>query len=291
MFGYVTPCISELKVRDYEKFKAYYCGLCRAIKNNIGNLPRITLNYDMTFLAILLDSLSKDKIVYKRQLCLFHPTRKKTILKSTSALEYAAFYNIAFTYYKLLDDVHDDSSIKSNFLAHWLKIYLNKLPDSFKKNLEYIKKGLNDLTQIETSRNNNSFDKICHPFSNITAFTLCNYTDSNSETLYALGYNLGKWIYVIDALDDLKKDMEKGKFNVLNYCFNKNELNYSEFYVEIQNRVDFILGSCASTCMNYFNKLPISKNQELLHNILQYGLLEKMDKVFKRGAYKNEKSI
>ncbi|MBP2032423.1 hypothetical protein J2Z42_001088 [Clostridium algifaecis] len=291
MFGYVTPCIPELKVKDFEKFKAYYCGLCRSIKSNIGNFPRIALNYDMTFLAILLDSLSEDKIIYKREVCLIHPTKKKTILQDTSALKYAAFFNICLSYYKLLDNIQDDDSKKDKFLSYSFKRYLNKLPESFKPNIKYIKNSLYKLSDIENNAENKTFDSICHHFSDLTAFILSNYSHKDSENLYWLGYNLGKWIYIIDSLDDLKKDMRNGNFNVLNHCFNNKNLSYDKFYLEIKAKVDFILGTCASRCMDFFNKLPIIKNRELLYNILQYGLLEKMDKVFMRGAYKNEKSL
>lgn len=291
MFGYVTPCIPELKVKDFEKFKSYYCGLCRSIKSNIGNFPRIALNYDMTFLAILLDSLSEDKPMYKKELCLVHPIKKRTILQDTPALKYAAFFNISLSYYKLLDNIQDDNSKKDKLLSYTFKKYLNKLPENFKSNVVYIKNNLYDLSQIENNNKNETFDSICHPFSDLTAFILSSYSHKNGENLYWLGYNLGKWIYIIDALDDLKKDIEKGNFNVLNHCFNNKNLCYDEFYLEINDKVDFILGTCASTCMDFFNKLPIIKNKELLYNILQYGLLEKMDKVFKRGAYKNEKSL
>lgn len=77
MFGYVTPYKMELKIKDYEKFKAYYCGLCRSIKYNIGNVPRISLNYDMTFLALLLDSLGTGEQTYvKKKMCSSSHARK-----------------------------------------------------------------------------------------------------------------------------------------------------------------------------------------------------------------------
>ena len=77
MFGYVTPFKMELKIKDYEKFKAYYCGLCHEIKSNFGDLPRMSLNYDMTFIAVLFDALSSDKTIYEPFKCALHPTKKK----------------------------------------------------------------------------------------------------------------------------------------------------------------------------------------------------------------------
>ncbi|MFL0197673.1 DUF5685 family protein [Clostridium sp. WILCCON 0269] len=293
MFGYVTPCKMELKIKDYEKFKAYYCGLCMSIKQNSGNIPRISLNYDMTFLALLLDSLEYDKQIYIKKRCLLHPINKKTVLKDNVPLKYAAFCNISLSYFKLLDDVNDENSIKSRIISLFLKRYLNNMPENFKKTFEIIKNKLEDLYKLEKNFKNKSIDVLSHPFGDLTGFILKSYDNDKDtkEDLYLLGYNLGKWIYIIDALDDLKKDMSKNKFNAINTCFNNKNLCYENFIIEITPRIDFILGTCAAQCINIFNKLPIKKNKELLYNILQYGLLDKMDRVFKRGVYKNEKSI
>lgn len=293
MFGYVTPCKMELKMKDYEKFKAYYCGLCISIKNNIGNIPRVSLNYDMTFLALLLDSLECNNQVYMKKRCLFHPANKKIILKDNAPLKYAAFCNISLSYFKVLDDVYDENSLKGKIMYLCLKRYLSNMPDNFKNIFENIKNKLESLYTLEKSSQSMSIDALSHPFGDLTGFILKSYNNYNAsvEDLYLLGYNLGKWIYIIDALDDLKKDMQKNKFNAINVCFNDKNLCYDNFIIEIMPRIDFILGTCAAQCTNIFNKLPIKKNKELIYNILQYGLLDKMDRVFKRGVYKNEKSI
>ena len=293
MFGYVTPCKMELKLKDYEKFKAYYCGLCISIKNNIGNIPRVSLNYDMTFLALLLDSLEYDNQIYIKKRCLLHPANKKIILKDNAALKYAAFCNISLSYFKVLDDIYDENSLKGRIVSLCLKRYLNNMPKDFKEIFNTINHKLKHLYTLERNPENLSIDALCHPFGDLTGFILKSYNNSTTtgENLYLLGYNLGKWIYIIDALDDLKKDMKKNKFNLINVCFNENKLCYENFIIEISPRIDFILGTCAAQCTNIFNKLPIKKNKELIYNILQYGLLDKMDRVFKRGVYKNEKSI
>ncbi|MCI1995684.1 MAG: DUF5685 family protein [Clostridium luticellarii] len=292
MFGYVTPYKMELKIKDYEKFKAYYCGLCRSIKHNLGNVPRVFLNYDMTFLAILLDSLEDGRQNYEKERCVLHPMKKKVILKDSEALEYAAFCNISLVYFKLLDDVSDDMSFSSRILSFYLKRYLNKMPEDFKKNFTYMSRKLKNLYDLEKNSKNKSIDVLAHPFGELTGFILSSFKDGEfKDKIYSLGYNLGKWIYIIDALDDLNTDMYHGKFNAIEHCFNCENLHFKEFSREVEPRIDFILGICASQCMNAFNELPVKRNEELLYNILQYGLLDKMDKVFKRGVYKDEKSI
>lgn len=292
MFGYVTPCKMELKIKDYEKFKAYYCGLCRSIKENIGNIPRATLNYDMTFLAILLDSLNNDASIYNKKVCAMHGFRKKVSLKDNPSLKYAAFCNTALSYHKLVDNINDDGSKKSKIFSLLLKGYLNKTLAEFSGHLTYIENKLNELYKLEANPEGKSIDHTAHPFAELTAFILSSYkNDENKNNLYWLGYNLGKWIYIIDAWDDLERDMRAKKFNVINSCFNKDNSPYKDFSKEIEERIDFILGSSAAQCIYYLNNLPLKRNEELLHNILQFGLLEKMDKVFKRGVCKNEKSV
>ncbi|MEY7999262.1 DUF5685 family protein [Clostridium sp. Mt-5] len=292
MFGYITPYKMELKIKDYEKFKAYYCGLCRSIKHNIGNVPRIFLNYDMTFLTILLDSLENDRQIYVKKRCILHPMRKKVILKDNISLKYAAFCNISLTYFKLLDNVNDDMSTTSKILSFYLKKYLNAMPEGFKKNFTDINHKLQNLYSLEKNSENKSIDALAHPFGELTGFILSSFKNNeNKDNLYFLGYNLGKWIYIIDALDDLRSDISHGKFNAINQCFNCENLCCEKFLKKIEPRIDFILGTCAAQCMNAFNKLPIKRNEELLYNIIQYGLLDKMDKVFRRGVYKDEKSI
>ena len=108
MFGYVTPLKPELKIREYEMFRGYYCGVCMHIKDTFGNLPRLTLNYDMTFLGLLLDGLHKESPQIKFQRCMAHPLKNKPMIISNKSLEYTAAMNVSLVYYKLLDDVNDD---------------------------------------------------------------------------------------------------------------------------------------------------------------------------------------
>ena len=113
MFGYITPLKMELKVKEFEYFRSYYHGLCYAIKNNFGNIPRLTLNYDMTFIGFLLDGLSNDLITIKDKRCIKHPTYDIKVIDETLALNYVANLSIIFFNYKLEDNIKDDNSKKS----------------------------------------------------------------------------------------------------------------------------------------------------------------------------------
>lgn len=299
MFGYVKPCKMELKIKDYEKFKAYYCGLCKNIKSDFGNLPRLTLNYDMTFLAILLDSTQDTQIKFEKHRCLLHPMKKKIVVSKCSALSYAAFCNVALTYYKLLDNVYDDKSIFSKLYSMFLNSYFKRTSIDLKNHIPRIESKLNELYSIENNPGERSLDEVCHPFAELTGIILSSYKKDYDKDLdlYWLGYYLGKWIYIIDAFDDLEKDTKKNKFNAINSLLNKDNLPYDKFSNSIKERIDFLLVSCAEQCLQHFNNLSIKRNKDLLYNILQYGLMERMDIVFKksykdaRSEYNNEKSI
>lgn len=281
----------ELKMKDYEKFKAYYCGLCRSIKNNAGNIPRVLLNYDMTFLAILLDSFDESKSVYARCRCIVHPFHKRVFLLDNDALKYAAYFNIILSYHKLADNYNDERSAKSKILLKVLAPYMRRFPESTLAMENEIKKRLNELSAIEASQNEMNIDEISHPFADLTGYVLSSYNEREKEALYWLGYNLGKWIYIIDAFDDLEKDMKNGRFNAIEAAFGRKNQEYGELKEEISGRVDFVLTASARQCVVCLDELHLNKNSELLHNILQYGLMEKMDKVFKRSCKENEESI
>ncbi|KOA20778.1 hypothetical protein CLHOM_09200 [Clostridium homopropionicum DSM 5847] len=293
MFGYVSPYKMELKIKDFEKFKAYYCGLCVSIKNSFGNLPRFSLNYDMAFLGVLLDSLEDKKNIYIKNSCIAHPFKKRVIIINSSALDYAAFCNVCLTYYKLLDDFHDDISIKSKILSQFLNIYLKGLSQDKIYIRQYIENKLRELSILEKAATKENLDVLSHPFADLTGFILSAFVDNNGYKLdlYWLGYNLGKWIYIIDAYDDLEKDLLKKKFNPINSALNHENLDYSQFKNTIEERIDFTLASCARECYEYYLKLPIKKNHDILDNILHYGLVQKMNLVFKRSVCENEKSL
>ncbi|MGL5869571.1 MAG: DUF5685 family protein [Clostridium chrysemydis] len=286
MFGYITPMKPEMKVKDYELFRSYYCGVCMSIKKNYGNLPRLGLNYDMTFLAILLDSLEDTSLDLKSKRCIAHPNLKKQMIFNNRAIDYAASMNVSLVYFKLLDDKLDDNTVKSKLSLFALSPYRRKFSKDIEKVNNVIKENLLNLEKLEKSKSFTSIDEICHPFSVIVGSILKKYpyrfkNDSFTlrENLYDLGYSLGKWIYLIDALDDLKEDMEKDKFNPINYLFNKENLDYTSFKEIIKERIEFNILSCGSTLNENFQKLDTFKNKDIIQNVISLGMMDKLTKI------------
>ncbi len=293
MFGYVTPYKMELKIKDYEMFKAYYCGLCISIKNNFSNLCRMTLNYDMTFLGILLDSLEYSKHKYVVTKCIAHPMKKRPKVIDNRALDYAAFCNVSLVYYKLLDDYNDDNSLSKKFISMYIKKFINKSKEDLSPILVNIEENIKKLSFLEKSGEIISIDELSDPFASLTAFIVSYYYKNENfyNELYDLGYNLGRWIYIIDAFDDLKEDMEKHKFNAINKAFNVENLSYEDLIIKEGNRIEFNLIMSANSTSEALDKLPINKNKDLLFNILQLGLMNKIETIKSRSDKKHEKSL
>lgn len=286
MFGYVTPLKDELKIRQFEDFRSYYCGLCRHIRTNYGQLPRLALNYDMTALALLLDGLSPDKAYRRKQICLTHPHKKKPMIITNEALSYAASMNVALVYYKLLDDVQDDKDLKSKILATALKPYKHKFPKEINPILKVIETNLQKLYDLELSKDFSSLDEMSDPFALIVANILKMYpyplredTPKLREDLYQLGYALGKWIYVIDALDDLKDDLEKDNFNPLVHLYGQDKEPYVDLLNLIKEPVSFTLLNCGYVCKSILNHLPLIRGKALLKNIVVLGMMDQYTKV------------
>ncbi|WP_455821643.1 DUF5685 family protein [Clostridium butyricum] len=267
MFGYVTPLKGELKVKDFGRFKCYYCGLCCHIKKQFGNIPRLSLNYDMTFLGLLLDALNPDEVEVASHRCILHPTEKKVVISNNKAVSYAAYINISLFYYKLVDDVQDDKLLKSKIFASVLNPYRKKFPKSVLKIDNEIKMYLNELSTLENSKSFSSLDEICDPFSKLVGTVFKNYpyeltddSDTLRDTLYTLGYSIG----------------------------NKDNMIYEEFIESIKPRIEFTILNCGYSIKDNLMTLNLNRNKDILYNIVELGLMDKYIKVINHPDDTNE---
>ena len=153
--------------------------------------------------------------------------------------------------------------------------------------------NISKLTDLENSSECISIDELSHSFADLTGFLITFYYKDKDfhEDLYKLGYNLGRWIYIIDAYDDLEEDMKNNKFNAINKAFNSEGLSFEELIKAQRDRIEFNLMISASTTVDALNNLPIVKNNDLLFNILQLGLMHKIESIKSRSDKKDEKSI
>lgn len=215
MFGYIKPSTPELRVRDNELYKAFYCGLCRALGLQICKSARFTLSYDIVFLALVRAFASNETITIKNRRCLVHPIKKRPMAECEKALTYSATVSAILSYHNLVDDLNDEKGFKKlaktiifpTFRRHRKKA---DMPNLDKK----IEESLKSLYDSETSENpsaENCADKFGNVLSIVFAY---NFGDKITERILGdIGYHIGRWIYLVDAIDDHKEDKKSSKFN------------------------------------------------------------------------------
>ena len=211
MFGYVVINKPELKIKDYDKYQEYYCGLCQSLKQNHGRRGQLTLNYDLNFVGILLSSLYEptDKQYLIR--CPLHPFHKKSV-RTNQYMDYVSDMNIVLTYYKLEDDVLDENSLKSKTFKQLLKKEFNRIKKKYPDKVEKIKEHLDQIHYLEKSHCLD-LDEVAGHFGHIMA-SICVYQeDVFKDDLYQMGFYLGKFIYLIDAFEDVEEDIKKQTYN------------------------------------------------------------------------------
>jgi len=261
MFGYVTADISSLSENCLRRYRGCYCGLCRTIGQSFGTIHRLTLNYDLTFLALFLTALYEPKETARDFRCALHPFKMETYWYS-DATEYAADMNIALSYYKALDDSADDRSLSAQMLARLLKKEMWGLLQKYPRQLLAIQKNLSALADQEKS-GSQDVDLCANLFGKIMEELFVWREDRWETALRTMGRALGRFIYLADAVLDLAHDLKHGRFNVLSgRC---DPPNVKEQYFPV---LSMLLGECTEA----FETLPIIQDLDILRNILYSGV-------------------
>jgi hypothetical protein len=295
MFGYVIPEKPEMKIKDYELFRAYYCGVCRAIGRRQGQLKRFMLSYDSSFLAVLLSAAAGERVRLLQKRCMAHPLKKRNMVDESAVVDYVSDINTILAYYNLEDKKRDEASIVPASALIMLKRSFKRLRRQYEKKCGIMEKLLDDLVRLEKEKCA-SMDMAAEPFARlmeeVMAYEpLCG--DENTEkALRWTGYNLGKWIYLLDAFDDLEKDIKKGSYNPLIYQYGYEGQDIAGFRDQIRARVEFNLTYSLSEISKAFELLDITINRDILENIIYLGMLRKTENILLAGREgKVEKSV
>ena len=277
MFGYVRINKMDLTFREYEHYKSYYCGLCKYLKENHGEISRLGLNYDITFLIVILSAIYKPKTNIFEEKCIVSPFKnKKKIINEIT--EYAASMNILLTYYKLQDNLLDDKGIKDIFAYN---LYKNKLSLAHKKypqKSNIIREQMNLLNQLEKDKEC-SIDKISNSFGEIMGEIFSYKDDEYKDDLRKIGFNIGKYIYILDAYEDLEEDYKKGRYNpFIEYINNKDELK-----LKVDRLISISLGLLSSSIDN----LRLQLNRGIIENIVYSGVYLRYKNILEKGCENN----
>jgi hypothetical protein len=303
MLGYVKPDKPDLKIKEFEIYGGYYCGICKSIAKRYGQFPRLALNYDSVFLAILIGAVEPTVEHFEFERCIVHPTKKRTIIYDNSAVDYAADILLLLAYYKLKDDYQDDRSLKAAIGTTLMQGTFMRLMKTAPEKCAYVKDQLSELARLESERCP-SIDRSAEPFAKLMeeVFDYPGWKKEQnggelSQIYRRIGYHLGKWIYLIDAYDDVEENLKKNSFNplLIQFEYDPKKETVDEFKERIRERVEtnlvLYLAEIAKSCSH----LKFEKNQGLIENILYFGLMRKTEEILQattqKGTEKNAESI
>lgn len=268
MFGYVKACKPELKIKEYETYKAVYCSLCKKLGKSYGLLSRFTLSYDFTFLALLNMSLKDGCDGFERKRCAFNPLKKCNYCKNLDAIDMPAAAAMIMLYYKILDNIVDERGFKK--FKYWcIKPLFSRAHKKAAKKYPQIEESVSEYITAQSAlekANCTSIDEAADPTAKVMEkiLTLCSDDEMQKRVLQRMGYCLGRYIYLLDAAVDLPEDTKKGGYNVLK--------NVDES--EIKQRIKQQLYFCTNEAARAFELLDIKKYKTILGNIIYLGLEE-----------------
>ena len=260
MFGYVTASLKELEENARKRYGAVYCGICRRIRVQSGNVARLGLSYDMAFLALLLMSLYEPEEETGDKACNLHPIRKRPWIDN-KFIRYAADMNVALGYYNFLDDWEDDGKRSAKILAGQFGKHLPEIAERYPRQCRAIEDCIRQLSRLEREDCANP-DKPASCFGQLMGEILTYEDDLWAPHLRQMGFYLGRFIYLLDAALDYDKDEKQGKYNpYLAMGTGKDWPRWEEYLILTMGR-----------CTDAFEKLPLVQDKPLLDNILYSGV-------------------
>lgn len=276
MFGYVKPFKPDLKIIEFDTYKSIYCGLCHELGSSFGPFSKFTLSYDFAFLSALLLSLEEESPSFCKERCIANPFTKKACMKENDCTRFSAACAMILFYYKVLDNIKDSGFFKKlcmycirPFAASARKKAARQFPD-----VEEAVKAYFETQQQVESDTACSIDKASDPTGKMLSF-IASYRateEGEKRILTRLGYFLGRWIYIIDAFDDVEDDRKEGNFNPL---LTTDSLDDRED-TTIRTFATEELNLAAAEVANCYQLLEIKKFRGILDNIIYYGLKESL---------------
>ena len=268
MFGYVTIYEPELKVKDLKKYKAYYCGLCRMLKEKYGFMGQMTLTYDMTFAVILLSSLYENASEAERHRCKVHPIKKQMMLRN-EITDYAAAMNVLLAYYHMEDDWQDDRKVTSLMTKSMIHGKVRRIIEEYPRQSRAIRSALEELSSCEKEECTD-IDRTAGCFGRLMEELFVYREDIWERNLRKMGFFLGKFIYIMDAYEDLPEDLKKGRYNPLRDMYGKDDY---------EGRMKQILCMMIAESTAEFERLPCLLDVDILRNILYDGVWNRYNKM------------
>lgn len=280
MFGYVNVNGKELSDEDRNTYQSYYCGLCRSLKENFGSKGQMLLNYDMTFLIVLLTGLYEFEEEKGSFTCAIHPLKKRDSIQS-EITDYAAHMNVILAYYNLVDDWKDEKSYFKKTIAGVYEGDYKKAAEHYPRQAKAVEEYMQRLAECE-ERNETNIDLVSSLTGEMLGELFAYRQDEWYDELKTLGMYLGKFIYLMDAYEDLAKDEKKDSYNPLRKLYKENEKDY-----EVLCKA--MMTSMMSECAKAFERLPVLLHAQIIRNILYSGVWSKYEFIQLKREKRNKK--
>lgn len=273
MFGYIRTVPAELRMREYECYRAYYCGLCRSMGKCTGICSRLTLSYDFVFLAVVRAWLTGEAPKTKRFRCAVHPFRRKLAVIGSEALDYCADASVLLSWQKCRDDLADERGPRK-WRARLVMLALRGGYRKAKKRHPALDSAIQDalaqLSAYEKQPDTHSADTPAQLFGEVMAAVFSEGLSGAPARLAAtFGRGIGKWIYLVDAADDFDEDIRKGRYNPYRGLFG------STLTDENRRAIDLSLTELLADTERaflLFDSPPCPEHRELLCNLLYLGM-------------------
>ena len=283
MFGYIRPMTGDLKVREFELYKSFYCGLCKTT----GVFSRVALSYDIVFLALMRVALTGEKIEGKPFRCALKPFKKRSHIKANKSLAYSASVAGILTYYKRIDDARDTKNKFKKFFFSVTALFF--LPSKKKARALYpeleekIKKTLDNLNNLEQNKCA-SIDETASAFAELMKGAAVFGLEElgNVRIAERIGWHLGRWLYIIDALDDFDSDLKKREYNpFIEYYADRDK------FLQDLDIIKYSLTSSLNEINTAFSLLRDTPVSPVILNIINLGLCDVQEKILNK--YKRER--
>lgn len=279
MFGYILANKNALSPEQTERYRGCYCGLCRALRERHGSLSRLTLNFDMTFLVMLLTAMYEPQEFSSEEHCVMHPLKKRAYWRSLYT-EYAADMNVALTYYSCLDDWSDERKLLGIAGVKAFRKEYEKIRLQWPRQCTAIETCMRRLAEIERGESSVP-DEAANCFGEMMGEVFVCREDSWAEKFRVFGQTLGRFIYLMDACADLGRDKKHGNYNPL-IAMGREDISEEEK----KSILTMLIGECTIE----FEKFPILQDVDIMRNILYSGVWTQYEQARrKRGAGEDDK--
>lgn len=279
MFGYIRVERNELRLREYEYYRATYCGLCRSMGKCTGQCSRLTISYDMAFLVSVRLLLEDTPVEMKRRTCAVHPFKKRAMMEQNDALRYAANASAILSYEKCRDDIRDERGgkrAKARMRALMLRRAYKRASSELPALADTVRSHLARLSEEERKRAP-SVNAVASVFGELLGDVFAHGLAEHEVPLAKrIGYEVGRFIYVLDALDDLAEDEKRDRFNPLLLVYGG--LMSEEDKTSVRSAL--VAGLCdLERAFDLLPKRDDPTGREILNNILYLGMPAAIDKV------------